>query len=258
VDGFAKGIRAPLAGVRFLAGHPNLLRWFAVPVLINIVVYCAGAYLFFTRLASLLHWIFGQPETWYMKAAFYSVGTIIAGVFAVFLVFTFTAVGLIVAGPFLDVLSRKIDETRFGFDPAGAGSSVIRGIWVIAAAQVKKLILFLLIQALLLLAWLIPGIGQIVGAPLQLAVTFFSLAWEFWDFPLDRRGMDYRAKKEFMRANKMAALSFGAVCGMYMLVPLLNFLMIPASVAGATILVSDLLGESSPRDPSMGQTRPRV
>ena len=242
--GIVKGIGAPLAGIRFLKDNPKLLRYFAVPVLINTIVYSAGGYLFFTRLPVLLHWIFGEPATWYMKAAYYAAGTVIAGVFALFLIFTFTAVGIVVAGPFLEVLSRKVDEIRFGRDPVQTEVPLLKSISLSLGGQVKKLILFLLIQGLLLLVYFIPVVGQAAGAPLQIAATFFFLAWEFWDFPMDRRGMNFQAKKDLLWRNKYQALAFGAVCGLYIMVPLLNFFMIPASVAGATLLVADLLNES--------------
>ncbi|MCZ7582506.1 MAG: EI24 domain-containing protein [Deltaproteobacteria bacterium] len=152
---------------------------------------------------------------------------------------------MILAGPFLDVLSQKVDEIRLGRDPVPSGGSLVEDILRSLAGQVRKIVLFLLIQGLLLLVYLIPVIGQIAGAPLQAGVTFFFLAWEFWDFPMERRKMNFRAKREFLLRHKAQALSFGAVCFLYMLVPVLNFIMMPASVAGATVLVSDLLGESS-------------
>jgi len=241
-----RGAAAPLSGIRFIARNPRLVRYFALPVLINTIVYGAGAYIFFSKLPDLLNWIFGEPEVWYMKALFFVAGIIIAAVFALFLMFTFTALGIVVAGPFLDVLSRKVDEIRLGMDPAPEGGSFLREVRKVLASQVKKLLLFVLVQGLLLFAYLVPLIGEIVGLPLQVLVTFFFLAWEFWDFPMERRKMDFAAKKDFLKKYKIEAVSFGAVCFFYMMVPLLNFILMPASVAGATVLVSDLLEEKGP------------
>ncbi len=237
-----QGIKAPLAGIRFIKNYPTLLSYFAVPVLINTLVYSAGAYLFFSSLGPLLHKIFGDPQVWYLKALFIAAGIVFGAVFALILIITFTAVGLVIAGPFLEVISQKVDEIRLGRDPSPE-SSMVADIVKSLLGQIKKIIFFFLIQGLCLLVYLIPVFGQIGGAAVQLVVSFFFLAWEFWDFPMDRRKMTFAEKKKFLSDYKYTAVAFGAVCFVYILVPLLNFVMMPMSVAGATILISDLMGE---------------
>ncbi len=237
------GIKAPLAGIRFIKSYPTLLSYFAVPVLINTLVYSAGAYLFFSRMGPLLHWMFGDPQTWYFKALFVAAGIVIGAVFALVLIITFTAVGLVIAGPFLDVVSQKVDELRLGCDPSPDGS-VVADVVKSILSQMKKIIFFFLIQGLCLMVYAIPVFGQIGGAAIQLVVSFFFLAWEFWDFPMDRRKMSFKEKKDFLFQYKYAAIGFGCVCFAYILIPLLNFVMMPMSVAGATILISELMEET--------------
>ncbi len=242
-----RGIRAPLAGIFFIKNFPTLLSYFVVPVLINTLVYSVGAYFFFTRLGSLLHGIFGDPQTWYFKALFIAAGIVIGAVFALALIITFTAVGLVIAGPFLDLISQKVDEIRLGVDPSPEGT-IISDIAKSLMSQLKKILFFFAIQFLCLMLYMIPVIGQIGGAAIQLVVSFMFLAWEFWDFPMDRRKMTFKEKKDFLFHYKYTAIAFGGVCFCYILVPLLNFVMMPMSVAGATILISDLMGETSADD----------
>ncbi len=242
---FRMGLAAPLDGVRFMRANPRLMKYFAVPVAINTLVYSVGAWFFYRNLSSLLHWIFADPETWYMKLAFYSLGFVIAAVFSLVLIFTFTAVGMILAGPFMEVVSEKVDEIRLGRKTAPQGTSILSDVVRSLGTQVKKIVLFLLIQGGCLLFHFIPLIGNLVATAMQTIVAFFFLAWEFWDFPMDVRRMDFARKKDLMLRYKSTALGFGAVCFVYMLIPVFNFIMMPASVAGATILVSKLLGEEA-------------
>ncbi|MCC6157767.1 MAG: EI24 domain-containing protein [Deltaproteobacteria bacterium] len=240
---FRMGLAAPLDGVRFMRANPKLMKYFAVPVAINTLVYSLGAWFFYSNLSALLHWIFQDPETWYMKLAFYALGFVIAAVFSLVLIFTFTAVGMILAGPFMEVVSEKVDEIRLGRKTAPQGTSLVADVVRSLGTQVKKIVLFLLIQGGCLLFHFLPVIGNIFATVMQTVVAFFFLAWEFWDFPMDVRRMDFARKKDLILRYKATALGFGAVCFVYMLIPVFNFIMMPASVAGATILVSKLLGE---------------
>ncbi|MBZ0271340.1 EI24 domain-containing protein [bacterium] len=240
MSGALAGLKAPLAGIRFLRTHPNLLRWYGIPVLINTVVYVAGGWVFFAKLPDILGWVFENPDAWWERILYYALGVVIGAIFGLILLFTFTAVGLVIAGPFLEVLSEKIDAERLG-TPAPDGLSFLADIPRIVGTQIRFLLMFLFVQAVCIVIYFIPVLGQIVGAPLQLFVTAYFFAWEFWDIPLERRKLDFRAKRNFVSANLGAALAFGAVISLYMFVPLLNFIMMPASVAGATILVGDIV-----------------
>ncbi|MCB9480018.1 MAG: EI24 domain-containing protein [Deltaproteobacteria bacterium] len=237
------GFSAPWAGVRFIRRNPSLLRFFAIPVLINTLVYGTGGYLFFSYLPRLMNSFIKDPQTWYMELVWWVLAVIIGGVVALIFLFTFTAVGLVIASPFLEALSEKVDIIRLGGNPAPDDTGFITDILRSMASMGKWIFLFLLAQILCLFLHLIPVIGNIVGAACQFGVTFFFLAWEFWDIPMERRKMKFGDKWKFMKDNLTTALAFGAVISLYILIPLFNFVMMPTTVAGASILVSQLLGE---------------
>jgi uncharacterized protein involved in cysteine biosynthesis len=117
------------------------------------------------------------------------------------------------------VISQKVDETRLGIDPASSGGNIVADILRSLGTQAKKLVLFILVQGACLLIHLIPVIGSIVGGALQFLTTFLFLAWEFWDFPMDRRRMNFAKKRELLFNNLGAAIGYGAVTFLYMLVP---------------------------------------
>lgn len=157
-------------------------------------------------------------------------------------------VGRIVAAPLMDLFAQRAMQalgvrppegvTAFGDLPIAhsAPRSVLR-----AAARGGVLVAGLV---LLFLLGLIPGLG-IVTAPLgflwtalwlYVDTTVYALQW-VGDAGLD----DVRA---LARARPAAAWGFGLANALLMAVPLAGFVVTPAAVAGACLLVRDTPGRS--------------
>lgn len=94
-----------------------------------------------------------------------------------------------------------------------------------------------------------PGLRRFVAVPLAVNTAIFtallfwalfgawSLALEFLDFPLGNRNLTFPEQRAWLRRHRPACLGFGTAVMLAALVPVLNFALMPASVAGATRLV---------------------
>jgi len=67
------------------------------------------------------------------------------------------------------------------------------------------------------------------------------LAGELLSRPLEARGMDRVARAEVLRRDRASVLGFGVATQLCFLVPLGAVAVMPAAVAGATMLARDLL-----------------
>jgi CysZ protein len=67
------------------------------------------------------------------------------------------------------------------------------------------------------------------------------LAVEYLDYPMGNHGLSFSEQRRRLRRRPMLSLSFGAGVLLLMLIPGLNFLAMPAAVAGATALWVDRL-----------------
>ena len=78
------------------------------------------------------------------------------------------------------------------------------------------------------------------------AVGAWTLAVQFADYPLENRGRPFRDTLTLLRANRAAALGFGACATLALAVPLVNFLLVPVAVAGGTLLWLRLDAQENP------------
>ena len=62
------------------------------------------------------------------------------------------------------------------------------------------------------------------------------MALEYGDFPMANHGLKFTDQLPRMRRIRFTAIGFGSALTVLMLVPVLNFVAMPAAVAGATAL----------------------
>src|SRR5699024_9684873 len=106
-----------------------------------------------------------------------------------------------------------------------------------------RLILFTLGRACLLglvsLALLfIPVINAVIPF-LWFVFVAYMLSFEYLDAPMGNRVMAFHAKREHVRSRRWRHIGFGSVVTLLTAIPLLNLIVMPAAVAGATALYLD-------------------
>jgi CysZ protein len=89
----------------------------------------------------------------------------------------------------------------------------------------------------LLLAFIVPVIGPLIW----FLFTAWMLAVQYSDFPMGNHGLLFAEMRARLRQRRMLSLGFGAAAAGLTMLPILNFIAMPASVVGATVLwVEDL------------------
>ncbi len=145
----------------------------------------------------------------------------------------------VVAAPFLDVLSRRVEALVTGVvldraDPGLAG--VLREAGRAVLQELRRLLFFLSVQALILaLALLIPG-GQLLAAPAMMAFTVLFLPLDYASYALDRRRVDFSARRRWVLAHRAPMAGFGVAAFATFAIPGLNFLAMPVLVVSGTLL----------------------
>jgi len=77
---------------------------------------------------------------------------------------------------------------------------------------------------------------------INLAAPFlwaYFMAWmlslEYADYPMDNHGIRFRQVRASLRTRRLTSMGFGGMATLCSFVPLLNLLVMPAAVAGATL-----------------------
>ena len=243
----------PFRGLVYLFKHTELWGYAIWAFVTNFVVFTALAlalYFSFDTLVGIL-----TPDSlpgwlsWLKGALPWVMGCLVLVLAATIGLFLFTVIGNAIAGPFLEAMTSKM-LVNLG-EPAPPARSFAGALGRSLLNQGLKLLVFGTIQAALLSCLLTPA--NFLHPFISGALTIFFLALEYWDYPLEGRGLLVPQRLHYLFAHPGAAIGFGAVSWLVMLVPLLGYLMLPASVCAATLLVHDLDARS--RESTQGTAR---
>jgi CysZ protein len=86
----------------------------------------------------------------------------------------------------------------------------------------------------------------VVAVPfLWLLFSAWFLALEYGDYPMANHGLSFAEQRQRLRQTRFTALAFGGGLTLLMMVPILNFVAMPAAVAGATVFWKERLAQES-------------
>lgn len=252
---FAAGPIYLLRGLRLIR-EPRLRRYVLIPLLINIVLIVALIGLFGWQLDHWLDaWLNGLPGwlTW-LETVLWWVGLLMASLLFCYL---FTFLANLVASPFNGLLSAQVEQLLTGRQPESSLS--LAGEMADGVAGELRLIRFSLARACLLgivsLVLLFIPVANLAIPFLWFGFGAFMLAFEYLDPPMGNRGMSFHAKLDYVRSRRWRHMGFGSVVTLMTAIPLVNLVVMPAAVAGATALYLDATRRNSPPVPGQGSMR---
>ncbi|MCK6526595.1 EI24 domain-containing protein [Myxococcota bacterium] len=253
--GFLAGAATPLRGLRLVASDRALRLLALAPLGIAAVVGAAvlvGGVLSWDDLYALV-----RPEgtgagatarRWAVAAAV-TVAVIALGIAS------WIALSSALAAPFLEELSARAEAKARGV-PADspfrlADLAVGAGRAVLHAALRGGLWLSIVLPALVLN--LLPVVGPVLYGAVAVAWSGFWLVFGAADPALDRRGLGFRDRLAACRSRPAATAGMAATLLLFSLVPGLNLLLLPGTVAGGALWVLALEADAAlPRPPGRG------
>lgn len=229
------GVAALFQGMKLLT-EPGLKRFVVIPVTINVAVFAILLWVAIDQFEALIAYLMPQLPDWLSWLSWLL--WIVFGAASVLLVFfSFSVVANLIAAPFNGLLAEAVERHLTGqAPPDGNGlTAALKAAPGAIVDEIRKLLYFAKWAIPLLLLFLIPVIN--VAAPFLWALfTAWMLALEYSDYPLGNRGMKGAEQRAALRSRRLAAFGFGGAVMVATMIPLLNFLVMPAAVAGATAL----------------------
>lgn len=175
----------------------------------------------------------------------YLIGGLIVAVLGLVVVFCFVPLATLIATPFNDILSEKVERIYTGH-AVDLPFSLRRMLRTMGVGMHSSLRLTLLSMMLLLLALplnLIPGVGSALWTAASAAITIRFLALQFTAYSMDRRLFSYQQRHAFMRRHRARTIGLGTMAFLVMMLPILNALFIPISAVAGTLLFCDTQAE---------------
>ena len=229
------GFRHALSGLTLIF-KPRLRRFVMVPLLVNILVFSlliwGGTELFSHWMARLL-----PADSWlsYLEWLLWPLFALTA-VLVVF--YTFTVIANLIAAPFNGLLAEQVEMYLTGkkvSEDEEGWEKMIKNILPSLYGELKKILYFLLRAIPLLILFLIPGLN-VIAPFLWLAFSAWYLSLEYGDYPMGNHGIMFQEQHDRLKRIRFKAMGFGAGVLLMMAIPGINFLAMPAGVAGATAL----------------------
>lgn len=232
------GARYLLRGFGLIT-RPGLRRFVLMPLLINSLVFALGMMFLAAQFEVFMNWALSWLPAWewldWLRSLLWFVFAILA---ALMVFYTFALVANIVAAPFNGILSARVEALFTGKVPAFAESfSQMLGRTLRSElAKLSYLITRLIGLALLsLILLVIPGL-QILIAPLWFLFGAWVLTLEYVDYPLNNNGGDFRFTKQYAKEHRILGWGFGGLTALLTSLPIINFFVMPAAVAGGTLM----------------------
>jgi CysZ protein len=241
-------LRGALAGVGYLgrgfgmwATSPRLMLLGAIPAFVVGILYLVGIVLLIVNLNPIVVWATPFANDWaepLILSTRVAAALVVVIVAALFVVYTFTAVTLLVGDPFYERIWREV-ENRLGNAPADQKIGLLKAVGRAIGDGVRLLVPAIGVGVLLLACGFIPVVGPISVAVLGALFGGWLLVVELTGFAFDARGFTLRERRRALRSRRSVAVGFGAAAYLIFLVPVAAVFAMPAAVAGAAMLSRD-------------------
>ena len=226
---FIEGAQALIEGCRLLT-RPRIRHYVTVPLLVSVILFTAGLWLLGHYLETLVNSMIPAWLDWLRYVLYPLLAVIALGMFY----FGFALLASFISTPFNSMLSEAVEREVFGTAPGTVFTwrRLFAELMTVVASELRKLayVLSRIVPALLLL--FIP----IVGAVLWFLLSAWMLALNFADYPLGNHGLSFPAQRQRLAECRWQTLGFGFATLVLTLLPVINFIAVPAAVAGATVL----------------------
>lgn len=235
----------PRSGIYYFAqgwqlmSQPGIRRFVIIPLLVNVLLMGSAFWWLFSRMGEWIARLMGYVPDWLQWLSYLLWPLAVVSILLVFGYF-FSTLANFIAAPFNGLLAEQLEARLTGKALPDSGvMGMLKDIPRIMKREVQKLAYYLPRALVLLLLYLIPGIGQTVAPLLWFGFSAWMLAIQYCDYPFDNHKISFPTMREALRRHKLNNLQFGALISVFTLVPFLNLVVMPVAVCGATALWVD-------------------
>lgn len=242
---FFAGVSLLGRGFAVWRSAPGLMFLGLIPALIVATVFAAGIIALGLNLeniaATVTPFSSGWDEPWRTGIQVVA-GLAFLAVAVLIVINTFTTITLIVGQPFYERIWRHVEERN-----GGIGTEASTGFWRSTgrgiADGLRMAVPTLLVGLGLFLLGFIPVVGTILTAVLGAFVGGWYLTVELTGLAFEARGIGLPERRRALRSRRALTQGFGVATYLLFLIPLGAIIVMPAAVAGATLLARRTVGE---------------
>jgi CysZ protein len=232
----------PFAGILyFLQGlklifRPELRSYVVIPLLINVLLFAGLIWFGASQFETFMNWLMPEIPEWLqlLEWLFWVLFAISA---LLILFFTFTILANLIGAPFKGLLAEAVEYHLTGQRPDNAGG------WKKMLAELAPTLIDEVKKLLYMVAWSIPFLALFLVPVINIIAPFTWLAFSAWmltveyvDYPMGNHGLRSDEQKKRIGEKRFLSMGFGGTVTIATMIPVLNFVVMPAAVAGATAM----------------------
>ncbi|MFC6670649.1 sulfate transporter CysZ [Marinobacterium aestuariivivens] len=225
-----------LRGLQMLP-DPSIRHFVIIPLLVNILLFGGAIWLLLEQFGFWVDYLINQllPDWEWLEFLRYLLWPLLALLVLVLVYYSFTIVANFIAAPFNGFLAEKVERQLRGVAVGDEGwKALLAMVPRTIQRELAKLAYYLPRVLLLLVLTFIPVIGLL--SPL---LWFLFGAWmmsiQYCDYPMDNNRVSFAQMKQLLKSERLTAVGFGGLIQVGMMIPLLNLVLMPAAVVGATL-----------------------
>lgn len=219
----------------------GIRRFVFIPLLINILFFSVAFYFMFRELEHYMDILIGWLPDWlnWLSTVLWPLAVL---TILIIFSFIFSTAANWIAAPFNGLLSEKIEllllkeKSVESLTLDGSMMDIVKDIPRTLGRELQKLTYYLpRAIGFFILLWILPVIGQIMW--------FLFVAWmmavQYKDYPFDNHKVPFSIMKQTIRQHKGLSYSFGVSVTVFSMIPIVNLIVMPVAICGATALWVD-------------------
>jgi CysZ protein len=220
----------------------GLKRFVLVPLFINLLLFSSAFYFLLDYIQDSVNYIVNLVPQWmgFIKDVISYILWPLA-VITVLLIFAliFGTLANWIAAPFNGFLSEKVERYLGGESMGDEGLlDVLKDAPRTLGREFSKFGYFIpRAIGFLLIFFFVPVFGQIIW----FLFTAWMMSVQYIDYPFDNHKASFRLTRDTLRNDKSRAFSFGIMVNIFSFIPIVNFMVMPVSICGATAMYVDHL-----------------
>jgi len=237
-------VKPSLSGFQyFLQGfdlirHPKLRPFVLIPLLVNLILFSVSFYFLFQQIDVWLAQLEASFD--WLSWLVYIIKPLAFILILLLFGFFFGAIANIIAAPFNGLLAEQTELLLSNKPmPASSVKDILLDIPRVLTRELKKIKYYIPRAIGLLLLFFIPVIGQTVAPVIWFIFTAWMLAIQYADYIFDNNKVGFDEMRSELSSNRMQSLSFGSMVALCQSIPVVNFMIMPVAVCGATAMWVD-------------------
>lgn len=214
----------------------GLKRFVFIPLTVNLLLFSIALYFLTGQIEAGIAWsvdLIPDFLGWLKDGLAYILWPL--AVISVLLVFAlfFGTLANWIAAPFNGLLAEKVELHLTGQSLGDTGVlDIVKDIPRTLAREFAKLAYYIpRAIGFLLLLFLLPVVGQV----LWFLFSAWMMAIQYCDYPMDNNRRSFSAMKHAIASKRLTSLGFGAGVMAGTMIPVVNFIIMPAAICGATV-----------------------